>query len=538
MAEAGAWVGGFLAYEAAAAFQLPVLDAGEWPLCWFAAFSSVEATTFPHPDTVGKLEGRRLLPLIEQERYRQDIKRILAYIRDGDTYQVNHTIRARLDDDFDLATLFLALQPQHRFPYAAWLNTGEETIAAFSPELLLEKRGSKVVTAPIKGTRPRADDHEADRAMGEELQGCQKDLAGHEMIVDMARNDLGRICAVGSIAAPHLFELRRFSTVHHLESRVGGELRSGVGLDAVMAAMFPAASITGAPKRRTMEIIKELEHGQRGIYTGSLGLIEPGGDYTFNVAIRTVSRNLAIGENRIGLGGGIVADSQADAEWAEIESKGVFLTRMPEPFGLIETFLMDASGKIPLLGAHLSRLGESARRLGFACDTVNIEKRILGEAARLAAAGPLPLVMRLQLEVDGRMQLSSRKYVAPPERLRVRIAPQRMDRHDVLLRHKTTRRQDFDHHLRQAKDEGYDDVLFLNNLGLVTEGAIRAIAVRIGECWLVPPVSDGLLPSVWRTGRMAALGAVEQSLTLDDLRRADEIVMGNAVSGGRPVELD
>jgi para-aminobenzoate synthetase / 4-amino-4-deoxychorismate lyase len=535
LAKAGGWIGGFLSYEAAAAFALPVVKETTWPRLWFARFAHAQPVVFPHPAMLGDLDNCSAKLQISQTRYRRDLDKILGYIRAGDSYQVNHTLTANLEHKIDLATLFLRLQPQHRFPYAAWLNTGEGLIASFSPELLLHRQDNSLVSAPIKGTRPRSADQEEDWAVGEELQHSKKDRAEHVMIVDMARNDLGRVCSVGSIQVPHLFEHRCFSTVHHLESRVQGELLPGLGLDAVMAAMFPAASITGAPKRRTMEIIQEMEGRERGVYTGSIGVIRPGGDCTFNVAIRTVTQNRLAGENCLGLGGGIIADSDPGQEWIEIADKGAFLSKIPEPFGLIETFLLDKNGDIDNLAAHLSRLGRSARRLGFNCDLIAIKSRVAAEVATLAEEKLLPRILRLELALDGRVAFSHRPFVTPPATLKIMLAPNRLDRLDPLLQHKTTRRANFDHGFQSAKKAGYDDVLFLNNLGMVTEGAIRAILCSFAGRWYAPPVVDGLLPSIWRAKQIAQRQAQEKSLTLDDLSKADEIIMGNAVQGGRSV---
>jgi para-aminobenzoate synthetase / 4-amino-4-deoxychorismate lyase len=528
LAKAGEWVGGFISYEAAQACKNP-----SWPLVWFASFAQSEAVCYPHPDKLEYQDNCSIVPLIDEEQYRGDLAKILDYIQAGDSYQVNHTLSAKLDGRVDLANLFLKLQPQHRFPYAAWLNTGQGLIASFSPEMLLAKEGDKLLTAPIKGTRPNLSD---GSSLGEELQKSKKDRAEHVMIVDMARNDLGRICAVGSVQVPHLFELRQFSTVYHLESRVGGELLPGTDLSAVVGAMFPAASITGAPKKRTMEIIKELEGRERGVYTGSIGMLKPGGDYVFSVAIRTVTQQGSTGSAYVGLGGGIVADSDPGQEWAEIADKGAFLNKIPEPFGLIETFLVNSAGKIDSLELHLQRLEKSALQLGFACNLVGVERGVVGAVAKLRESTKEPRIMRLELAIDGVVTFSNRPFIKPPDSLKVLIAAEPVDRFNHLLQYKTTRRGHFDRALEAAKGQGYDDVLFINGLGRVTEGAIRGILVRLDGRWYAPPVADGLLPSIWRAREMINLGAEERSLTLEELAKAEKTVMGNAVQGGVEVK--
>ncbi|MBF0195381.1 MAG: bifunctional anthranilate synthase component I family protein/class IV aminotransferase [Magnetococcales bacterium] len=532
LAKAGGWVGGYLCYEAAGAFSLPVVNNSSKPLMWFAQFDQVQDVCYPHPNQLESINKCIPYPQTTQAKYGCDLTKILAYIQAGDSYQVNHTVSAKLTDNINLANLYLSLQPQHRFDYASWLNCGNMTVASFSPELLLAKEGNKITTAPIKGTRPRSLDFINDLLAAKMLQKSAKDRAEHVMIVDMARNDLGRVCKVGSVEVPHLFELRHFSTLFHLESRVSGELLPDIELNTVMAAMFPAASITGAPKRRTMEIIKELEQRKRGVYTGSIGVIKPGGDYTFNVAIRSVTQSKLNGPAYMGLGGGIVADSNPKEEWAEIADKGAFLNNIPEHFSLIETFLLNNNCEINNLADHLQRLEISAHRLGFRCNKAKIKRDILATAKILQKNQKLPLIMRLELAIDGEIIISSRAFIPPPSSLRVLLADNRVDRHNNLLRHKTTRRLHFDYPLKKAKDAGFDEVLFLNNIGRVTEGAIRAIFIRIGSKWYTPPITDGLLPSIWRKNEITRLGAKERSLTLEDITQACELKMGNSVQGG------
>lgn len=540
-AKAGYWVGGFLAFEAAAAFSLPVCSKTTSPLAWFAVFSSIESVCYGSVRYKWPLPVWKLYPDIDQESYRQHIQTILSHIRAGDTYQVNHTLFAHLKPlplqrDVDPAELFLRLQPAHRFPYAAFLRFEGGMAASFSPELFLKRQGDSLTTAPIKGTRPRSDRFEEDILQGLALRQSVKDRAEHVMIVDMARNDLGRVCRVGSVKVDHLFEHRVFSTVHHLETRVRGQQRSGMKLDQLMAALFPAASITGAPKYRTMEIIQQQEARARGLYTGSIGVVRPGGDFIFNVAIRTVTwleqQSGNVGLGRIGLGGGIVADSDADQEWVEIADKGRFLHSVPSKFQLIETFLQSKTGQLSNWKAHIKRLAHSAYLLGFYCDTDYVEKSVYSQVDRWFSENPTPRIVRLLLEMDGSIILHQRPCVDFPKTLNVVMAGHCVDRLDPLLRHKTTRREPFNRALEIAKRRGYDETLFCNNLGRLTEGSIRALLVCIKGQWYTPPLKEGLLASVWRAQQMQRLSVVEQSLTLDDLKKASEVYMGNSVQGG------
>ncbi|MBF0177054.1 MAG: bifunctional anthranilate synthase component I family protein/class IV aminotransferase [Magnetococcales bacterium] len=540
-AHAGAWVGGFLTYEAAAAFALPVhAPEPDLPLAWFAVFDrALEVTLSP-------LDGGcwigNPVPQVQRDRFQQDLNAIQAWILSGDTYQVNYTLPARIPGVEDLAALFLRVHLTHRHPYATWLHLPgdngrpEWSVASFSPELFLRRHQGVLISAPIKGTRPRSRSALVDARRIRALQTSIKDRAEHVMIVDMVRNDLGRISRTGSVAVPHLFEWRTFSSVHHLETRISGEPAPAT-LDAasIMAAMFPAASITGAPKHRTMEIIRTLEKRPRGIYTGAVGLFQPGGDFLFNVAIRTVVQR-GHTPPLMGLGGGVVADSNPAAEWSEMADKGHFLAVGADPPpGLLETMRVDATGNIPQLGQHLTRLEISARALGMPLPLQAVTKTLQREAALLHRAGLVPRVLRLELHGNGAIKTSHRRLTPTPATLQVQLAAHRVDRLDRLNQHKTTRREHLTIALRQARWGGYDDALFLNNLGGVTEGSIRGILARLEGRWYAPPVSDGLLPSLWRAAEMEKLAACEQSLTLEMLCQAEAIRMGNAVQGGQPV---
>ncbi|MBF0426304.1 MAG: chorismate-binding protein [Magnetococcales bacterium] len=540
-ARAGNWVGGFLAYEAAAAFDLPVCapEAG-MPLAWFAVFATAQTATLLPP--AASWAGSPV-PLITRERFHHDLNAIHAEILAGATYQVNYTLPARVPHVDDLAALFLRTHLVHRHPFAAWLHLPATegmsawSLASFSPELFLQRSGNTLISAPIKGTRARSRARTVDADRVRALNASVKDRAEHVMIVDMVRNDLGRVSRIGSVSVPRLGTWRPFSTIHHLETRVLATVDPQQSDAAeILAALFPAASITGAPKHQTMTIIRDLEQRARGIYTGAIGLFQPGGDFIFNVAIRTVvQRNNE--PPQIGIGGGVVADSNPAAEWTEAASKGQFLAAgaLHPPLGLIETMRVEAGGHIPMLDQHLGRLQASARALGIPLEATRVADVLRQRALTLNRAGMVPWVLRLELQGDGRFRLSDRRLPATPATLRVRVAEMRIDRFDHRHRHKTTHRDHFESALRQARWGGFDDALFLNDEGRVTEGAIRGILVRRGEQWHTPPLEEGLLASLWRAQRMVQLKAQETPITLEMLVQAEEIRMGNAVQGGRPV---
>ncbi|MEG3639420.1 chorismate-binding protein [Magnetococcus sp. PR-3] len=528
-AKAGSWVAGYVGYEAAAAWGLPVVENTQTPLAWFGCYAPPQPACYP---TQLKAPKVSLDLQINPHQHHADLQQILDYIQAGDSYQVNHTVRATPHFQENLHTLFLDRQTRYRFPYAIWLETSERTVASLSPELFLHRMGERVVTAPIKGTRPRGETLAQDQQLAHALRVSTKDAAEHIMIVDMARNDLGRVCQTGSIRVPHLKNCRSFATVHHLESRVEGTISKETDLAQLFAALFPAASITGAPKKRTMEIIKQLENRPRHIYTGSVGVIRPGGEAIFNVAIRTLEHQ---GEQTtLGLGGGVVADSNPQEEWQELADKAGFLTQHPttQPPGLIETMKVSSEGGIPWLQEHLQRLENSATALGLPFNRVEADQQIQAE---LKQPKQHPYVLRLELKGSGVMTITTRACPTDKQALKLLVHPYPLDGQDPLLRHKTTRRQHFNTAYTQAQSQGYDDVLFLNTYGHLTECAIRAIFLQLQGTWYTPPIEDGLLPSLWREHTRHTLNAQIRSLTLEDLAHAQKIMVGNAVQGSQQV---
>ena len=269
----------------------------------------------PAPRVDGPIGGTLLTPRLPPDRYLAAARRILAYLRDGDAYQVNLTQPFTASLGAPAWALFAALARRHPVPHAAYLDLGAAQIVANSPELFLRRRGLRVETRPIKGTRPRGAGRRRDGALAAELAADPKERAEHLMIVDLERNDLGRVCVPGSVGVDPFARVESHPSVHHLVSSVTGRLRPDVGTAALLRATFPGGSVTGAPKRRAMEIIRELEPWPRGPYTGVFGLFHPGGDLELGLAIRTAV--VADGAVRWDAGGGIVADSDPERELAE-----------------------------------------------------------------------------------------------------------------------------------------------------------------------------------------------------------------------------
>jgi para-aminobenzoate synthetase/4-amino-4-deoxychorismate lyase len=352
------------------------------------------------------------------------------------------------------------------------------------------------------------------------------------MILDMARNDLGRLCMAGSVEVPARFTAEKYRSVWQMTSTVRGTLPPGITLGQILAATFPGASITGAPKAHTMEIIRDLEREPRGIYTGALGVFLPGGDFTLNLPIRTLVHRA--GRFDHGLGAGIVWDSQAESEYEETLLKGSFALRLAPDLRLFETLALTGEGAWTYLEAHLARLGASAEYWDFPWDPAAARARL---AACAREAGPLPRVVRMELDQDGVLNLTSRPLpAAPPAPVRVRVSAQRTDSRDRFLFHKTNQRALYDRERESAEAQGCFEALFCNERGEVTEGAITNLFARIGGRWLTPPLSAGLLPGIWREVFREETGAEEAGLPLNWLKEAEEVVIGNSVRGALTVD--
>jgi len=534
----GNFVAGYVSYEAGGAFGLATHAASDLvPLAWMRVYplSRVQVrlpaeagSTAIAPSLV--LTGEHLN--VGRAEYDGAIRKIREYIAAGDSYQVNYTCHARFDLDVDPGALFSALLESHPVPYAAYLDLGDAQILSLSPELFLSRRGRILESRPMKGTISRGRTLEEDALQAHTLAASEKERAENLMITDMVRNDLGRVCRVGSLRWPSLFAIERYRSLFQMTSTVVGEMREDVRLRDVFAAAFPGASVTGAPKHRTMEIIRELEPEPRGVYTGAICLFLPGGDFTCSLAIRTLVHRSGLFD--LGLGGGIVWDSRAESEYEEVLLKSRFLSNITPSLRLLETMLLDDSRTYRFVPEHFARLRRSAEYWGFPFDERSAGERMTELAKR---GGPVPAAVRLDLRADGTMSLGARrlsKGSRSPARLL--LAECSTDSGDRFLYHKTNRRATYDNERERALASGFFEVIFRNERGCLTEGAITNLFARFGDRWRTPPVADGLLPGIWRESFARQVNAEERSITVEELKAADAIVIGNSVRGCAGVE--
>jgi para-aminobenzoate synthetase/4-amino-4-deoxychorismate lyase len=599
---AGHCAAGFFSYECASCFEpkagTRATKAGEL-LAWFGIYPRSYA--FDHatgefvggePPELAHFRGQQMsgaarasetapapapelaaeFALTEAE-YVQRIAQIHEWIRAGDIYQLNFTAPFSIEAPGSIAAHYARLRSRQPVDYGAFLHwQSGRHILSFSPELFfrVENGGTRggerrIVTKPMKGTAPRGRTTREDREISEWLHGDAKNRSENVMIVDLVRNDLGRVARTGSVKVEELFSVERYPTLWQMTSTVSAELRPEVGFHDIFRALFPCGSVTGAPKVRAMQLIAELEDAPRGVYTGAIGFFSPH-QSVFNVAIRTLELNGTLGT--MGAGSGVVIDSDPAQEFRECLLKAKFLSgpahqttsptaenapiiSQPDKFSLIETMLWD--GSYPLLELHLDRLQDSAEYFDFSCDRAAVRAALEDHARqftnqqsddqRSADSAPhSPRKVRLlMVDDEGYIQIGS-EAISPagePDRIgRVSISSVRTDPADAMLYHKTTHRPIYSRAFEQATREGFDDVLFMNLRGEVTEGAISNVFVVNGDHWFTPPVECGLLAGVYRRHLLQTRPEIEERiLFIDDLRNADAIYLANAVRGLRRVEL-
>jgi para-aminobenzoate synthetase/4-amino-4-deoxychorismate lyase len=583
---AGQYAAGFFSYECANFFEPAVqVRAGRsgQPLAWFGIYErgyafDHAAGRFPDgappeldalhsgaesTDAAGiQPEFAAELTLSEAE-YARRIAAIHEWIRTGDVYQLNFTAPLQIETTASAAALYARLRARQPVEYGAFLHWRQGSrILSFSPELFfrVEEAGGarRITTRPMKGTAARGRTTREDRERAEWLRNDAKNRSENVMIVDLVRNDLGRLARFGSVRAEKLFAVERYPSLWQMTSTVTAELRPEIGFEEIFRALFPCGSVTGAPKVRAMQLLAGIEDGPRGVYTGAIGYFSPR-KTAFNVAIRTLELEQGLGWERgtMGVGSGIVIDSRAGDEYCECLLKAEFLTRtssgLPDRFSLVETMLW--RGGYPFLELHLDRLADSAEYFGFPCERAAVKAAIEEHAGGFAGADAAGThadrqarKVRLLLDGDGRLRIADELLPenvsenGGPERVcmaRVCMAQTRTDPSDPMLFHKTTHRPLYAEAFQTATQAGFDDVLFLNRRGEVTEGAISNLfAVKDGQ-WRTPPVECGLLAGVYRRHLLETrLDIEERVLHEEDLREADAIYLCNAVRGVRRVRIE
>ncbi len=490
---------------------------------------------------------------VDQAAFTRAIDRIHEAIKAGETYQVNYTYRLHAQAYGSPVGLYRRLRARQPVAFGAFIqlptadaSEGATThVLSCSPELFLRHDDGVLTARPMKGTASRIRAPEADSETARHLSLDIKNRAENLMIVDLLRNDIGRVAQIGSVKVPDLFAIEPYSTVFQMTSTVQARVRSEVGFPELLRAVFPCGSITGAPKHHTMELIAGLESTPRGLYCGAIGWIDAPrdaallGNFCLSVTIRTITLGAEVAglrPARLGIGAGIVLDSRADDEFEECRWKARFLTGLPPGFELFETMRADADGAVQHLDRHLARLGRSAQALGFAFDRAQAQHLVDAQLRGLSGAAASRL--RLSLAHDGRLQLTHTTLCAllpgtDAAAVSLLIAQHRLPNTHPLSAHKTTLRQPYDNGVRAAEHAGAFDSLFFTGDGRLVEGGRTSVFLKLDGRWCTPPVADGALPGVMRGVVLEdpAWQAIERSLRRDDLTRADAIMVCNALRG-------
>ena len=523
-----------------AAVRHPLVEA--WSFSKFERLSkqgvdTLIATRLEQLEPKDKIAGvLDLQESLSESQFANDIQTIQEYIRNGDTYQINHTFRITGKSYGSPLALYSLLRHRQPGRFGAYIDHGSYYLLSQSPELFIAREGDTLKAMPMKGTASALS--EVASALSED----PKNQAENVMIVDLLRNDLSRISLPGTVIVPKLFEVARHGDVLQMTSTVQGQIKPHTSFLDILKAVFPCGSVTGAPKKRSMEIIQELENSERGYYCGALGWLDPNDNFAFSVPIRTIEihedEQTRAASLTLGIGAGITIDSDAKQEWQECRIKSAFLRQLPSGCGLFETIAV-IEGKAQRTGAHLARMQSSALALGIAFDRSKANALIESSCSLLKSE--LRYRLRLDLDPDGALSVSTTPLdpIAGPVRIfwatDILSSDVQMFSGDALLSHKISQRPLYDQAWQKAAELGGFDAIFTNEQGLVTEGGRTSIFVKPQGSmeWLTPPLTAGLLPGVMRASLLGdpALNAREANLTIKDVSMADEIILTNALRG-------
>jgi len=471
---------------------------------------------------------------MSKNHYLEQLEKVKQHIFDGNTYQINYTLKYKFEHSGTSLKLYADLRKRQKVEYGAFLNFPNITIMSRSPELFVKKQGEYIYTKPMKGTCRRGSTPEQDQVNFEFLSSDEKSRAENVMIVDLLRNDLSRICQKNSVKTTDLFEVQTYETLHQMVSTVSAKIDRELPLSKLLKEIFPCGSITGAPKIRTMEIIHDLEVEARGVYTGAIGYINPDNNLCFNVPIRTLMLT-GDGNGEMGIGSGVIADSDLESEYDECLLKGKFFTQNSDSFSLIECFLHDNNG-YQYLEQHLQRLSYSANKLDFRLNSQELEEKLIEKSNHLKGSFKIRVILHksgayniehMPIEVDNKARL-------------ITLSKNKVFSDNWMLKYKSTKRSFYNEEYQKYNSQGYYDVIFTNEKNEITEGSFNNIFIRKKNIWYTPPVECGLLPGIKRQQLLSStsINAQEKILFIGDLETADEIFLTNSVRGTVKTQLE
>jgi para-aminobenzoate synthetase/4-amino-4-deoxychorismate lyase len=522
----GCWAAGYVAYDAAPAFDAALHVAGRapTPLLWFGIYSAPDRAPYgavTHDSAAGEWQ-----PHVSRAEYGEAIDDIRERVAEGAFYQANYTVRLRSAWTADALVAYESLRAAQPSSYAMYLDIGRFKILTVSPELFFTRTGRDIVTQPMKGTARRGRWPAEDAAAAATLSASTKDRAENVMIVDLLRNDLGRIAELGTVNVARLFDVERHPTIWQMTSTVRARLRAEATLPGIFAALFPSGSVVGAPKIAAAAWIAEHERAPRGVYCGAIGIVRPGGDCTFNVAIRTLVLDGETGTAEYGAGGGITADSTSAGEYDELLAKAAVLRGAPPEFELIETMRL-SDGAYSRRARHVRRVCASAAYFDFA-DPASAVGRALDERTRASPSGDHRV--RLLVARSGTARTEAAPIAplsAPPPTWRYGLSATPVSSRDVFLFHKTTRRQMYEQ--QRAAHPAADEVILVNERGEITECTIGNLVVQIGSERFTPPLDCGLLAGVFRDELLERGRVTERVLYPADLSVATGVWLVNSL---------
>lgn len=529
----GLYVAGFISYEAGYLLEnvlssyLPQTDEA---LLWFGVYQTPHISDMPFV-TKSSSDYYLTAPELSVNRndYKMNIKTIKDFIRMGYVYQINYTLKNNFNFYGDIVSFYKTLKDNQKVSYSALIGCQNKYVVSLSPELFFRISNNKIKVKPMKGTAPIIFPSRL-------LLNDGKNVSENVMIVDLLRNDLGRICVPGTVKVDKLYDVERYDTLSQMTSTISGKLRPELKTFDVIKNIFPSGSVTGAPKIQSMKIISAMEKIPRGVYAGAIGYFDPKGKSVFNVAIRTIELR-ATGNGKyqgiMGIGGGIVHESSASKEYAECRLKAEFLRKSIPDLALIETMLC-ADGKISYLRMHLQRLKTSAKYFSVPCDILRIKNALIKYANPLngKARVRLTLTSRGLFKIEHKdlpNALSGSRYLA--------ISQWKTKSDNPFLFHKTTFRSLYDREHARYATRGYYDVAFCNENNQVTEGAISNIFVQMKDRFYTPPLACGLLNGIYRQIFVKKVRAKEKIIYCDDLKKADKIILTNSIRGAKEVFL-
>ncbi len=531
----GYWLCGYFTYEFGYCLD-PALyhlrKKGDGPLAWLGVCSKPIKIAHDNNSNYSKKTNKRfredykvnkIKAGLNFKEYSKSLRVIKDYLQEGFTYQVNFTFKIKFNFSGSVIDFYLDLRRQQPTFYTALISTGADCMLSFSPELFFRSKSRKITAQPMKGTTRKGFYPEYDKLLCQEMRDSLKIKAENLMIVDLLRNDLGRIA--NKIKVPKLFHIERYKTLHQMTSTIEANINRKLQIRNIFSALFPCGSVTGAPKIKTMEIIHSLEKEARGVYTGSIGYISPSRKMCFNVAIRTI--NIHKRQGQLGVGGGIVYDSSSKEEYKEALLKAKFFTSNNRRIQLIETILLEEPAGYFLLDFHLNRLMKSANYFSIPLHIRALKEKL--DCLLCKMEGKFKI--RVIVNFDGNVKITRIPLGKVITLAKVKLSSRRVNPENCFLYHKTNRRTLYDQERKKAKQQGYFDVIFMNIHKELTEGAISNLFISKKKCLWTPHVKSGLLPGVLRKHLIKEGKAKEKLIKMEDLLAADEVYVGNSVRG-------